>query len=118
MPYLKLFPREQIMFVRSEDFYTKTEWHMENISRFLGLQPFDWSGVVLKKFNFVERNAILETTNEAVRHPPLTPDLRKKIFDFIKPFNNRLEELIGFSWGRPGDRDDSFDDGVQKMIIS
>lgn len=98
IPYLTIFPRNQLMFIKSEDFFANPEQHMKNITRFLGISEMDWSEVVKSKYNFVERNNIAETVAQEAIHPPLDPLLRAKIERTAEPFNKRLGEVIGITW--------------------
>jgi len=86
------------MIIKSEDFYENTVWHMENVSRFLGLRPFDWTTVVGKKYNFGEKNAVFESEAESSGHPDLPLELRLQLDDFFVPFNERLQEVTGITW--------------------
>ena len=98
--WLRLFPREQLLIVRSEDFYADTVNVMTRIERHLHLQPnrIDWADVVQVKYNvginrkdksvaFIEEKAI---NNKKAQ---VSDKTRSKLQAFFQPYNQALGAL-------------------------
>ena len=101
IPYLKVFQRERLMFIKSEDLYSHTESVMNKVSSFLDLHvPHDWARVAKKKFNFGEKNRVSSQDASLSLHDNniLTDDSKQEIQRFIFPFNQRLIELVDIRW--------------------
>jgi hypothetical protein len=83
--WLRLFPREQILIVKSEDFFAEPSRIFHEVLRFLELPG--WELPEYKPYNARE----YRTMNAATR---------KRLTQYFAPHNRRLGELLGrnFSW--------------------
>ncbi len=81
--WLKLFPREQFLFLRSENLFTQPSATMANTFDFLGLPDFPL--------------AAYPNTLEG-RYPDLSPTMRERLMTYFQPHNQRLEDLLGWSF--------------------
>ena len=86
--WLALFPREQVLILRSEDLYADAQHVVDQVTAFLGLPQFP-----LAEF---ERHNQLPSA-------PMSPRTRAALCDFYRSHNERLYELVGrdFGWDRP-----------------
>jgi len=82
--WLKWFPREQIMIVKSEDFYSDPDEKYNDVLRFLGLPEHH-----LEEYEVVLKG----------EYPPMNDETRKQLSDFFKQPNEELYELIGENYG-------------------
>jgi|ETNmetMinimDraft_5_1059913.scaffolds.fasta_scaffold30479_2 hypothetical protein len=83
--WFKYFPREQFLFLNSDEFDSDTSKVYKKTLNFLELPEID-----LKKY---------EVYREA-KYSEMNPNTRKKLSDFFKPHNEKLYKLIGenFNW--------------------
>jgi tetratricopeptide (TPR) repeat protein len=79
------FPREQILILKSENFYQNTPIVMEEVYQFLGLEP--------------HRAAQYPICNSG-NYTPIDPELRELLADYFQPYNQKLEKFLGckFNW--------------------
>ena len=85
--WFSLFPREQMLIVRSEDLFTKTAEVVDDVARFLGLEPYPTGEY--RQWN-------------AQQAGDLRPETRRRLVDYFAEPNRRLYELLGtdFGWQR------------------
>jgi hypothetical protein len=83
--WMKLFPKEQMLILRSEDFFAEPSKIFQKVLRFLELPPFELSEY--KPFNAREYSSMNAAT-------------RRRLRDYFEPHNRRLPELVGqpFTW--------------------
>ncbi len=83
--WLTIFPREQLLILKSEDFYSDPETIMKQIFNFLGLP--DYQIPDYPKLNAGSYSSINES-------------IRQKLSDYFQLHNQRLEEYLGmkFNW--------------------
>ncbi len=83
--WMEIFPREQFLIVKSEDFYSNPKTVMSTIIEFLGLSD-------QKFFQYPKCNGRSYT--------PISQELRQTLSDFFQPHNQKLEEYLGikFNW--------------------
>jgi len=113
--WAEVFPESQILFLKSEDFYTNTADVMRQVEEFLGLDlslGFDWHAVTAKAFNIVNpgtRSAegrdivagssglrVGASDHEAVsEYPPMSDATRRKLEQFFRPHNEALRRVLG-----------------------
>jgi hypothetical protein len=86
-PWFELFPREQILILRSEDFYVDPPSVFKQVLDFLGLP-------VLKLKDSRKHHSLRYDTMEAAT--------RKRLLEYFEPHNQRLYEYLGvnFGWDR------------------
>ncbi|GLC68263.1 hypothetical protein PLESTF_000668100 [Pleodorina starrii] len=79
MDWLNQFPRDQLLFLRNEDYSKKPREHMEAVFRFLEMRPptdAEWQAVM----GMEARN------KQSDKYQPMLPETRK----LLEPFNERL----------------------------
>jgi hypothetical protein len=85
MRWMKLFPRDQILILRSEDFFAESSKTFQKVLGFLELPPCELSEY--KQYNAREYSSMNAAT-------------RRRLIDYFEPHNRRLRELVGenFPW--------------------
>ena len=80
-----LFPKEQILIIKSEDFYTKPSPTFKKVLNFLEVP--EWELKDYKEYN-------------AGSYSKVEPATRQKLNDYFEPHNQRLYEYLGtnFDW--------------------
>ena len=83
--WMSIFPKEQFLILKSEDFYSNPEKVLTQVFNFLGLP--DYKLKEYKKYNSGSYSDIREST-------------RKRLRDYYQPYNQQLEEYLGrkFDW--------------------
>ncbi len=86
-PWLELYPKENFMFIKSEEFNKNTSLVYNEVLKFLRLHPFE-----LKKYEKIRKR----------EYEKMNPDIRKKLIEYFKPHNEELYELLGknFQWNK------------------
>jgi hypothetical protein len=79
------FPKEQILIIRSEDYFANPETTFRIIFQFLDLQPY---AITLTK------------KHEPSDYPPMKEETRKYLMEYFEPFNQDLYKLTerDFGW--------------------
>lgn len=85
--WLKLFPKEQLLILRSEDLRADPCGVLKGVLKFLELP--DWEPKVENNYGQAE-------------YPKMDPRMRKRLAEYFKPHNKRLYEFLGrdFGWER------------------
>lgn len=80
-----LFPREQLLIIKSEDLFEHPDAPLREIATFLGIAPW--------------QPGTFRTVNKA-EPAPIDPDLRRRLVEYFAPHNEKLEALVGrtFDW--------------------
>lgn len=94
--WLNMFPREQLLFLRSEDFFINTTEVLGHIQEFLAIP----------RYNFTEKeiSKVFGSSPVCERQLGPRPPMSEKTFRYLQQFyrkhNRRLEELLGmkFHW--------------------
>lgn len=83
--WLIVFPKEQLLILKSEDLFTNPTATMKQVYNFLNLPEYQLSQY---------RNS------NPGSYPPINPELRRQLVEFFHPYNQRLEESLGmnFNW--------------------
>jgi|APSaa5957512535_1039671.scaffolds.fasta_scaffold63227_2 hypothetical protein len=83
--WLKYFPKEQFLFLNSEEFNSDTSKVYKKTLNFLGVSEIDF-----KKYDVFR----------AAKYSEMNSNTRKKLSEFFKPHNERLYKLIdqNFDW--------------------
>lgn len=81
--WLAVFPRESLLFIRSEDLFRDPQREMARTLDFLGLAPFDFCDLRPKNVG---------------SYAPLTPELRARLEGRFAASNARLAQLTGIAW--------------------
>ena len=83
--WLDLFPKEQILTIKSEEFFADPATSYSQVQTFLGLPDHPLKSY--KKFNAGQESAI-------------NPETRSGLLEYFEPHNKRLYDLLGkeFNW--------------------
>lgn len=81
--WLKVFPSEQLLFIKSEDFYADPQNKLNLVLDYLGLPPYEISDY--KKYN-------------GGSYPKLNPEMYKELQDLFEPYNQQLYKEIGINF--------------------
>lgn len=77
--WLKYFPRERILIIKSEDFDRDTEEVFQEVQGFLGIPETTIESY--EKYNYAE-------------YTEMGDELRKRLNDFYRPYNDELNEML------------------------
>jgi len=85
--WLKLFSKDQILVISTEDFAVKTQETYDEIFNFLGLQHHD-----------IQNNTKINKGS----YVPMKPETRKLLIDYFEPHNKQFFEQTGktFDWNK------------------
>jgi len=89
--WLQLYPREQVMIIQSEGFFTNRIDIMNKVVQFLNLQPFNFDSVEFKKTWGGGASNDFENPGDYV---PMKDETRKLLNDYFSPFNDQLFSLV------------------------
>ncbi|MGD1713242.1 sulfotransferase domain-containing protein [Dapis sp. BLCC M172] len=83
--WMSIFPREQFLIIKSEDFYANPNITLKEVFEFLGLPNHQVKNN--RKYN--ERS-----------YQPIDEKMRSTLAEYFQPYNQRLEEYLGvkFNW--------------------
>jgi tetratricopeptide (TPR) repeat protein len=83
--WMKYFSKEQLLVLKSEDFYENTEVVMRQVFDFLEVPEY-------KLDKYIKVNA--------GSYAPVSNELRKTLADYFQPYNQQLEDFLGmkFNW--------------------
>lgn len=83
--WLQHFPKKQILFLKSEEFFKDPEATVCTVFSFLGARQVPMSTFAIKN-NY--------------RYPPMNRTVRQNLLKYFKPHNDQLTKLLGpdFSW--------------------
>jgi hypothetical protein len=101
LEWYRVFPREQILTIASERFYSDTANVMKQVERFLGLDPLEeWDDIVKDAYNIaIGQRGIFEmakvAASETHDYPPMRDDTRAFLSAFYKPHIMQLERITG-----------------------
>jgi hypothetical protein len=84
--WLRLFSREQLLILPSEEFFADTSRVFSQVLEFLGLSP--WAPPRFDAFN-------------PGRYADMDPPTRRWLVDYFAPHNERLYQLVGRDFGWP-----------------
>lgn len=82
--WFEFFPREQILILKSEEFYQQTPTVLQQVTEFLGLPA--WEPQASQK-------------HKSSPYPKLAPALREWLAAYYEPHNQRLYEYLGIDFG-------------------
>jgi len=89
-----VFPKENILFLRTEDYQAAPKEHLQAVCKFLGIRDLseeEWSRLV----------AVQRANAQSTRYPRMLPETRIMLEEFYRPFNEKLAKLLGddrFLW--------------------
>lgn len=76
----KFYPEEQILIIKSEDFFDNSEKIINQVFKFLDLPPFK-----LKEYRVIRKG----------NYDKMNPSTRKKLLEYFKPYNEELYKYLG-----------------------
>ena len=82
--WLDVFPSDQLLVIKSEDFYARPETILHQAQAFLGVTP--WSPADFKAYH-------------AAEYPEMDRDIRRRLTDHFAPHNRQLYDLLGRDFG-------------------
>ncbi len=90
--WMDLFPREQILILKSEDFYADPTSRLKEVLDFIHVPTI---GLKEQKEDYEQLNT--------TKPPKMNPDTRKRLLAYFEPHNARLYEYLGvdFGWDKP-----------------
>lgn len=83
--YLKIFPKNQFLILRSEDLYDNAQTVLNTITDFLEIER--WSLKKAIKYNYHEDQTKMDES------------IRKKLLEYYKPHNERLYKYLNVNFG-------------------
>ena len=95
--WLRMFPREQVMIIRSESFFGNEAATMSRVTSFLGLEFFEFDSAeeLQRRWDAGKSNAVQDTQPCT----DMSDNLRGLLIDFFEPFNQQLYRLIDDDFG-------------------
>lgn len=95
--WLRYYPREQLLILRSEDMYSDPAGVLQRTLNFLGVKNADLN----KDFKNYRRPSKKGYRNQSIT-PKLDPEMRKYLIEYFKPHNARLYDYLGvnFDWDK------------------
>ncbi|NEQ74827.1 MAG: hypothetical protein F6K23_18340 [Okeania sp. SIO2C9] len=90
--WMSIFPREQFLILKSEDFYARPDVTLKEVFEFLGLPNYQVTNK--KKYN-------------EIYYQPINPKIRSNLAEYFQPYNQKLEEYLGrkFNWEMNGNKE-------------
>ena len=88
-PWMKLFPREQFLILKSEDFYTEPVPTYKRVLAFLNVPEVE-PKVRKKEYKHYSHNTYFSQ---------MDPALRKRLTAYFEPHNARLYDFLGMNFG-------------------
>ncbi|KAL6759191.1 hypothetical protein V8C86DRAFT_1350553 [Haematococcus lacustris] len=85
--WLRRFPRDQLLFLRNEDYKLAQKEHMDAVFQFLGmraLSPSEWNTVM----------AMPPRNKNSNKYEKMWPQSRALLQEFYAPFNRKLADLL------------------------
>jgi len=86
--FFEIFPKDQILILKSEDLYDDPKSTYKKTLEFLNLSKYEMQN--FKKFNYYEDQ------------PDMDKSIRQKLIEFYKPHNEKLYKLLdrNFNWDK------------------
>jgi hypothetical protein len=95
--WMKYYPREQFLILRSEDMYSNPAETIQQTLAFLGLPNLEIkANKEYKQYRLPQKAGYLNQE----RQPKMKLETRHYLLDYFKPYNERLQEFLGrdFRW--------------------
>ena len=98
--WLRLFPPRQLMIIQSESFFENEVDTMNEVTEFLGLEPFEFQAAeqLRRSWDAGARN----TSESPQDYSAMDDATRRLLTDFFEPYNQQLYRLIDkdFGWDK------------------
>lgn len=102
LPWLEEFNENQLLLIKSEDFFTDTAAVMDRATKFLELDPINWTDIVKSTFNIIadiHEPAHLNMDNTGISaYPSICPETKLILSKYFETFNARLKNLVSINW--------------------
>ncbi len=95
--WMRFFPREQFLILKSEDLYADPAAILKQTLQFLGV-PESQTVIANKEFKQYREPSKKGYLNEQ-KPPKMDPELRKHLLEYFRPHNARLYEFLGRDFG-------------------
>lgn len=82
--WMSVFPREQFLILKSEDFYENPGWVLNQTLEYLGLRS--WNPASFKAYHLSE-------------YAEVAPATRKRLAEYFAPYNQQLYAFVGRDFG-------------------
>ncbi|MHB8596656.1 MAG: sulfotransferase domain-containing protein [Ktedonobacteraceae bacterium] len=94
--WMKYYPREQFLVLKSEDMYSNPAETIKQTLEFIGLSSLEIkANKEYKQYRLPQKVGYLNK-----EYPPkMKPETRQYLLDFFKPYNARLQEFLGRDFG-------------------
>lgn len=86
--WMDLFPREQFLILKSEDFYADPAASLAQTLEFMHLPS---TGIKQQKHDYEQLNV--------TKPPKMDEAMRKRLIEYFEPYNTRLYEYLGVDFG-------------------
>ena len=90
LPWLQVFPRENFLFIRTEDMKKDTGKALQEIFKFLGMSPLDDKALN----SAVKKTRHNQTTLHSSSDLLLSTSTKRQLRAYFRPFNEKLAELL------------------------
>jgi len=97
--WMSLFPKEQLLLLRSEDMYSNPAAVMRQTLEFLGVfdESIDLQGQEYKRYKLPWKTGY--KGKQTASPPEMDAGMKRYLLDYFRPYNTRLEELLGRNLG-------------------
>ena len=89
LKWLQFWPRENFLFLKTEDMSAHPCAALRDITEFLSLSPFSEKKAI---------SLIRDRKNTAKKHSQMLPNTEKLLKSLLEPYNKKLEDLVGINW--------------------
>ncbi len=89
---MSLFPREQILVIKSEDFSADPGAIYKKVLTFLDVPLIEPRSL---KQGYEQYNK----SRDSVAPPIMDPAIRKRLVSYFEPYNDRLYKFLGYDFG-------------------
>jgi hypothetical protein len=91
--WFTFFPRSQILVIKSEDYFIDEQSEFTKVVQFIGLPLWVPSKFELFKEPYLKEYHMYEDGS----YPPMSSQLRQRLFEFFEPYNQGLYSLLGIN---------------------
>jgi len=101
--WFRWFPPEQFLIIKSEDFFVSPQAILDQVCDFIGVEKYEFD----RLDHWWDAYAIKGSKHGQWPAPELSPETALKLYDYFRPLNRELSDLLGrdFTWEYDGDLD-------------
>eukprot|EP00199_Chlamydomonas_sp_CCMP681_P002227 CAMPEP_0119102214 /NCGR_PEP_ID=MMETSP1180-20130426/1033_1 /TAXON_ID=3052 ORGANISM="Chlamydomonas cf sp, Strain CCMP681" /NCGR_SAMPLE_ID=MMETSP1180 /ASSEMBLY_ACC=CAM_ASM_000741 /LENGTH=399 /DNA_ID=CAMNT_0007086459 /DNA_START=16 /DNA_END=1215 /DNA_ORIENTATION=- len=85
--WTKPFPRDQLLFLRNEDYQSAAKEHLQAVIKFLGVRD-------LTEDEWLKMLGVKRTNAQSSRYPKMLPETAALLKEFYRPYNEKLAQLL------------------------